>query len=272
MEIEIFDVEHGSCALVTADNGARLLFDCGHNSTTDWRPSTSLPARGIHTVDALVVSNYDEDHVSDFPNVMRTLYVPTLVRNPSVGPRDIHFLKSEHGVGDGIGTLAHMAGNHYVAPLAQPLDLGGIQISYFWNIYPSFDDENNLSLITILRYYDFGIIFPGDMLQAGWRQLLARRDLQAALAGVNVFVASHHGRDSGYCPDVFNFCSPELVVFSDKAILHDTQKTAGLYRQQTRGVRFFDGETRHVLTTRNNGYIRFFKQGPGPAFAWISKK
>lgn len=227
---------------------------------------------GIHKVDALVVSNYDEDHVSDFPNLMRKVLVLTLIRNPSVSPRDLYSLKSENGVGDGIGTLAHMAGNHYVAPLARPLDLGGIKILYFWNIYPSFDDENNLSLITIIQYHDFGIIFPGDMMRAGWQQLLARRDLQAALAGVNVFVASHHGRDSGYFPEVFNHCSPELVIFSDKAISHDTQKTAGLYRQHTKGVRFFDGETRHVLTTRSNGYIRFSKQGAGTAFVWINKK
>ncbi|WP_220635539.1 ComEC/Rec2 family competence protein [Georgfuchsia toluolica] len=272
MEIEIFDVEHGACALLTADNGCRLLFDCGHNTSTDWRPSKSLPARGIHAVDALVVSNYDEDHVSDFPNLMSSVLVQTLIRNPSVRPRDLLSLKSESGAGLGIGTLAHMAGNHYVAPVARPLDLGGVSMWHFWNVYPSFDDENNLSLVTILRYEDFGIIFPGDMEKAGWRQLMTRSDFRTALTGVNVFVASHHGRDSGYVPELFNFCSPELVIFSDKSIKHETQKTAHLYRQHAKGVQFFDGETRYVLTTRDNGYIRMSKQGTGPAFVWISKK
>lgn len=272
MEIEIFDVEHGACALITADNSSRLLIDCGHNSTTDWRPSNSLPARGIHTVEALVVSNYDEDHVSDLPNLLQNVYVPTLWRNPSVGAYDLYRLKSESGIGAGIGTLAHMAGNHYVAPLAKPLDFGDLRISYFWNTYPGFDDENNLSLVTILQYHDLGIIFPGDLEKAGWQQLLLRRDFQLALSGVNVFVASHHGRETGYCPEVFDYCFPEIVVFSDKSVVHETQKTAGLYRQHTRGVRFFDGETRHVLTTRNNGYIRLSKMGAVTAFVWISRK
>ncbi|MBI5911559.1 MAG: hypothetical protein HY848_16615 [Betaproteobacteria bacterium] len=272
MEIEIFDVEHGACSLITGDNGSRILIDCGHNSTTNWRPSTSLPARGINRVAALVVSNYDEDHVSDFPNLMQRVTVPTLVRNPSVRPCDLYSLKSESGMGPGIGTLAHMAGNYYVAPAAGPLDLGGINVSYFWNVYPSFDDENNLSLVTVLKYHDFGIIFPGDMMKAGWTQLLTRSDFRVALAGVSVLVASHHGRDSGYLPELFNYCSPELIIFSDKSIEHETQKTAQVYRQHARGVRFFDGVTRYVLSTRNNGYIRMWKQGVGPGFVWIGAK
>ncbi len=272
MEIEIFDVEHGACALVTSDNGARMLFDCGHNVSTGWRPSTALPARGINTVEALVVSNYDEDHVSDFPNLMRSVCVPTLIRNPSVKPRDLLALKSETGAGEGIGTLAHMAGNYYVRPVQVPFNVGGIQLSYFWNVYPSFEDENNLSLVTILRYHDFGIIFPGDLEKAGWRQLLTRPDFQIALRGINVFVASHHGRESGYLPEVLDYCTPEIVVFSDQQIAHETQKTASLYRQHTKGIRFFDGEIRHVLTTRNNGYIRFSKQGAGTGFVWISRR
>lgn len=42
MQLQIFDVEHGACALLTADNGTRLMIDCGHNATTGWRPGSYL--------------------------------------------------------------------------------------------------------------------------------------------------------------------------------------------------------------------------------------
>jgi hypothetical protein len=42
MELQIFDVEHGACALLTAHNGTRFMIDCGHNSTTGWKPGTYL--------------------------------------------------------------------------------------------------------------------------------------------------------------------------------------------------------------------------------------
>ncbi len=72
-----------------------------------------------------------------------------------------------------------------------------------------------------------------------------------------MFVASHHGRRNGFCADVFGYCKPELIVFSDSSIVHDTQQTAGLYRPYTGGVMFGDNVKRHVLTTRNNGNITF---------------
>lgn len=272
MQIEIFDVEHGACALVTADNGARILFDCGHNSTTDWRPSEMLRARGITRVENLVVANYDEDHVSDLPNVLSQVYVPVLTRNPSVAPLDLFNLKSESGVGNGIGTLAVMAGTHYTAPVTVPQDFGAIRLQHFWNRYPQFTEENDLSLVTILNYHNHGVIFPGDLQTAGWQRLLQNPNFLAALSTVNIFVASHHGRIDGYCPEVFDYCNPEIIIFSDKQIDHETQLTAGLYRDHARGIRFFDGQTRYVLTTRNNGYIRFAVQGPGMGFVWISKR
>jgi len=271
MEIEIFDVEHGACSLVTADNGRRILVDCGHNSSTNWRPSQFLPARGIQYVDRLIVSNYDRDHVSDLPDLLAKVGVPVLSRNPSVWPDLLRAMKVENGMDPGIGTLAYMAGNYYTQALPVPQDFGALQVAHYWNVYPAFTDENNLSLVTILRYHDLGFIFPGDIENAGWRHLLQRADFRAALAHVNVFVASHHGRENGYCSEVFDWCSPEIVVFSDGSIIHETQKTAGLYRQHARGIRFFDGTTRHVITTRRNGLLRIRQVGAGGGLVWISK-
>ena len=271
MEIEIFDVEHGACALVTADNRRRILIDCGHNATTNWRPSWFLPARGIDFVDRLVISNYDEDHVSDLPNFLSSVAVPVLSRNPSVSPYLLPILKEENGMGRGIGTLAHMAGNHYNQPLLIAQDFGALQIEHYWNNYPEFTDENNLSLVTILRYQNLGVIFPGDIEKQGWLRLLERQDFRDALMGVNVFVASHHGRENGYCPEVFEYCFPEIVIFSDSAVIYETQKTSDLYRQHTSGIQFFDGKVRHVLTTRNNGMLRISQVGAGTGLVWISR-
>lgn len=271
MEIEIFDVEHGACALVTADNDRRILVDCGHNTSTGWRPSKSLPARGIRNVDRLVVSNYDRDHVSDLPDLLANVGVPVLSRNPSVSPSVLRLMKAENGMDPGIGTLAYMAGNYYTQDLPVPQDFGALQIDHFWNTYPVFTDENNLSLVTILHYHNLGVIMPGDIEKAGWRQLLQRAEFRSALAGVNIFVASHHGRENGYYPEVFDWCSPEVVIFSDGSVVHETQKTAALYRQHARGITFFDRQTRFVLTTRKNGSIRISQTGFGGGLIWISK-
>lgn len=273
MEVHFFDVEHGSCALIRTDTNKHMLVDCGHSGERNWRPSQFLPACGIGTVDRLFITNWDEDHASDLPGLFQSVYVPILHRNPTASPHYILGLKQEHGPGEGILSLAHMAANHYVAPVVNPPDLGAMSFSEYWNTpLHGFNDTNNLGLVVFFHYFDLHVVFPGDIEEEGWLQLLQNPLFRYELTRVNVFVASHHGRKNGYCREVFNYCSPEIIVVSDKSIVHDTQTTAGKYGQHARGVRFTDGAMRYVLTTRNNGHIAINKAGPQPAWITIQKR
>jgi hypothetical protein len=74
------------------------------------------------------------------------------------------------------------------------------------------------------------------------------------LRRTKIFIASHHGRIGGYCAEVFNYCSPDIVIISDKSVEHDTQ-AHNSYQQHAAGVHFGDGTARKVLTTRNDGKI-----------------
>ena len=105
MKVEIFDVEHGGCALVTADSGARMLIDCGFNSSTGWRPSLHLPRIGIGAVEMFVVTNYDDDHVNDLPNLRRgyggqpTVWLKSFLRNTTVSAQALFEMKRDSGLG-----------------------------------------------------------------------------------------------------------------------------------------------------------------------------
>lgn len=62
-------MSHGFCAYVVADNGNVILVDCGHDGA-NFRPSTYLRNSGCTGIESLIISNYDEDHVSDLPNIL----------------------------------------------------------------------------------------------------------------------------------------------------------------------------------------------------------
>ena len=98
MKIQIFDVEHGGCALLTADTGARMLIDCGHNSTTNWRPSSYLKNMGVNQLQKLAITNYDEDHASDLANLLKVVSVDSLVSNPSVSSADLKISRTSGGL------------------------------------------------------------------------------------------------------------------------------------------------------------------------------
>jgi beta-lactamase superfamily II metal-dependent hydrolase len=263
MFLEIFDVEHGACALITTSNGKRILIDAGHNADSGWKPGTFLRSAGITHLAKLILSNYDEDHVSGYPNLIGSVSVGSLYRNPSVPPVALRWLKSEDGMGTGINRLVHDIEHVFTGGAPGVEDLGDTSFSFFWNSYAAlpvegyFTDENNLSLVTFVKCGEHKFIFPGDMEKAGWRQLLRNAAFIAELRGVNVFVASHHGRENGYCEEVMNLCPGiEVVVMSDKKMGFQSQETLALYRKHTRGI-LYEGKPRHVLTTARDGYICF---------------
>ena len=137
----------------------------------------------------------------------------------------------------------------------------GMDLSYFWNPWPHFEDENNLSLVTHLNILGIKFLFPGDMECRGFENMLRTfPPFRNTVASVNVLVASHHGRENGICPEMFDTygCNPDLVVISDDYKKYDTQETTGYYSRKAKGIRWFrNGGARFVLTTRSDKEIRF---------------
>ena len=161
--------------------------------------------------------------------------------------------------------------SNYTEAVSEPFDLnmGGITASVYWNPYPTFTDTNNLSLVVFIKYAGFKILFPGDMEKSGWLALLQKADFRAELVNTNILVASHHGRESGFCPEIFNYFTPDTVVISDKPIMHETQKMVPDYRNIVRDQGVLVRTTmksRHVLTTRRDGWIQFTVDGNGAYF------
>lgn len=257
MIFEILNVDHGFAAYSVAEDGSVFLFDCGHSQTC--RPSEYLYTRGIRAVGCLFVTNYDEDHIGDLPNLRRRLRVEILTRNPSLTAAQLRSLKAPP-ISPAMQELLNMIDNYTSPVSAEQLEPAGVRVRTFWNDYPDFTDTNNLSLLIFLVIRDMTVVLPGDLERAGWLALLQNPDVCDLLRRVDIFVASHHGRETGYCREVFYYCKPSLIVMSDGPVEYDTQRMAAAYAQHARGS-WFNGasgrEWRKVVTTRRDGHVRW---------------
>ncbi|MDW9726466.1 hypothetical protein GOB91_29945 [Sinorhizobium meliloti] len=275
MFLRIWDVEHGACAMLyhqlNGYVGRLAMIDSG--CTAEWRPSTFIRRSiGRDRLDYLFITNADQDHMSDLQGLeAEGVNVDTLIRNPSYSGRQMRAIKALGGPLSDDASWYTGACDSYNVPTALPFDtnMGGIQASLFWHNYPTFTNTNDLSLVAFIKYAGFKILFPGDLEKAGWLALLQREDFRSELSGTNILVASHHGRENGYCPDIFEYFTPDAVVISDKPIVHETQRTVPDYRRvvRNRGVRVRTTmKDRHVLTTRRDGWIQFTVNGNGEYF------
>lgn len=268
MIVNIYDVAHGFCAYVRDEiTGRNALFDCGFNEETDFHPVDEVLDR-FGAVGGLTIQNYDEDHIDDLPRLIARagVYpVSALTTNP-ITNQELLSLKQQP-YSDAMKALVGLRSRYTGgAPAAYaPGDPGEVYTTTYFNRFPSFRDTNNLSIVTFVHGPAYSLIFPGDLEKPGWNALLANPAFRADLGRVKVFVAAHHGRESGYCEDVFDYCAPDIVVISDEPMQFDTQKHK--YQQHARGL--YDRttqKTRYVLTTRCDGHLRI---GTPPGFSYF---
>lgn len=272
--LQVFYVDHGQCALLTLPTSAGnryVLIDCGHAVDFDgqpWYPGQHLQALGISNLDLFVITNFDEDHASGFADLrQRGITIGCILGNPSVAPETLSKLKSETGMGVGIEALTStMARRRQIGHAEVVPDIQGLGLTWAWNPYPFFDDENNLSLIVNLRIHGWNFMFTGDMEKAGWLNLLKTNStFRSLVKEVHVLNAAHHGRESGRCGELFDVygCSPRLILISDDYKQFNSQETTAYYSSRSSGIPWFRTTgARKVLTTRKDGEILFsFRNG-----------
>jgi beta-lactamase superfamily II metal-dependent hydrolase len=272
MRLIVWNVEHGACAMiqyVIGEIGGRLaMIDSG--SRDGWQPSTYIKdVLGRSVLDYLFITNADQDHMSDLHGLWEAgISVPRLFRNPSYSGEQMRRIKQQSGPLSEDAERYVAACREYNQPVTEPFDLymGGITASVFWNEYPLFTETNNLSLVVFIKFAGCKFLFPGDLEKAGWRALLQRQDFRNELRYTDILVASHHGREDGFCTEVFTHCRPSAVIISDKPIEHETQQTVPDYRAvvSADGVPVrTTGKRRHVLTTRRDGWIQITAKSDG---------
>lgn len=277
MRIEIFDVEHGQCAMVHCPDGKKLMVDTGHNSSRPWRPSEYFRAQ---VIDCLIHTNCDRDHTSDLVGVKQNCTINTILHNPSIGSRELAAMKAQGGMDASVESIYQWLQQRESTPgggAVQDINLGGVLFYPYWiNYNPlerEFAEPNNLSVVTFVSHAGFTILFPGDLEIAGWQRLLQLPDFQSRLRQVNVLVASHHGRDNGCCAEVFNYCAPDVVVISDGGVEFSTQETQGWYaRRVLQGITWPGDAVRKVLTTRHDGHIVIDVDSSGNALYYTERQ
>lgn len=254
MKFTIHDVGAGGCITMLHENGNVMMWDCGKNE--DSQPPGILKSLGVTEVQYFFVTNYDEDHIADLPQIRDAVTIRSLYRNKTISAEQLRELKKMGGpITDAMESLLDMISSYTGGPLSPAPDFPNVSWRVFSLPYgEEYIDTNNISLVTFLQFGATKFIIPGDLEKKGWNGLLEKSDFTDELKGVDVFVASHHGRESGYCAEVFDHCSPKVIVISDGEIKYASQEMVKTYAAHAAGVQF-NGETRYVLTTRRDGTI-----------------
>lgn len=260
LDIKIFNVDSGFCAAVSTGDRHTILIDFSYGTRSGLNPLQHLLQQRCTSLDCLIVPAYGEEHLADLSDFLRQTLIDGfsvhfLVANPSLTADRFHELDVANQRFSNVLTTNR---NSQSPKVSQTMNIHGIDFSFFWNNYPDFQNTHNLSLVTFVSYRDIKIVFPSDLKTEGWQTLLKNNDFSYRLRQVNMFVAANHGREESYCPEVFDYCRPELIIVSNELNQRISPKMLHQYKNHAKGSP--DGVCdRKLLTTHDDGSITISK-------------
>ncbi len=267
LKIAILNVGHGDFVYAVSPSSHNLIIDCGDGE--DITPSKFLSK--VTSVSELQVSHPHTDHFSDIAALStKTIYS---FRTPDPNNFDEKLIGWRKSDSSAIRALKSLHGKIKANNNAVPFGEGFSHT--VWNpTNVDYKDPNTASLVTVLAFHGFKILFGADLPTAGWESLLKKDDFVKAIQGTTVYKVAHHGREVGCCEALFKVISPLLCVISDKGIDDSNENTVATdwYCQKASGACVANlpagKNIRKVLTTRSDGSI--FIEADGKDW-WVYK-
>jgi competence protein ComEC len=264
VNLHIWDVQHGSAAYLRTPLNRHVVIDLGVGDISEadvrFSPLRLIKSWGVQRLDEVIITHPHRDHLDDI-FVFDSL-------NPRVLMRPRHLTETEIRAGNqSIDTPIIdkylEIDRRYTGTVAATEDpsaesVSGMQIVSFTPSLCARGNLNNHSIVTFMRYANSTICLPGDNEAASWNELIKQSGFADWLKSTDILVASHHGREAGYCSEIFELCKPVLVIVSDGPG-SDTSAVDKYLLQASgwsvRSRKTGEAKTRYVLTTRCDGSI-----------------
>lgn len=235
-----------------------ILIDVWHDWENNKHPIDFIINQWLLPVDNgnyyiwnLTITNYDHDHFSWLPYLREKCKILTTKLISSISKEQLY--KNKPNKTNALDSLIDIKSKfiHFIQNWTPPYKKFTKHLKP-WNSWNW--DFNNLSQIVFIEYEWFNICIPWDLETKWWKIFLEDQEITSRLEKTQIFFASHHWRENWYLQEIFNYCSPNLVIVSDKEIIHSTQeRTADRYWKHIIWEWLnFHWNKRKVLSTRND--------------------
>ncbi len=248
-EVTVMDVGQGDSILIRDMGGKTLLIDTGgrvdFTQKEAWRnrqtranaEKTSIPylkSRGISTIDQLLITHTDTDHMGDLSILAKHFKIKEILISPGAMTKS-SFVKELQALNIKV-RLVH-AGDRF------PIMGTSLHVLYPWS---QGDGGNNDSLVLYGKLLDKRFLFTGDLEVEGEKALLARYPNLP----VDVLKAGHHGSKGSSDPEFLRHINATEALISaglNNRYHHPNDET----------LERFDVEKMTVYRTDQEGAIRY---------------
>lgn len=205
LEIITFDVGNADCFLIKTPKNEYIMIDTGKNGYNGGKSQAEiivlkyLKDRGIKELKTIIVTHFDNDHCGGAVDLLNNLKVDEIYVNDlnhnSIAAQSIYKTASENK------TKVILSKNQQVVYDKELL------LTNF--VAPSSDDDNENSILTLLTYKDFSMLFTGDASINGIKSIIKNLP-----QNITVLKVPHHGAIGGLNKEILSYLNPKYSIIS----------------------------------------------------------
>lgn len=212
LKIYFVDVGQGDCTFIVTPCNKTVLIDGGGSITDnfDVGKKTLIPYlldRGYTTIDYIMISHFDQDHVGGILSVLEELKVKNVIIGQQFDDSENlrKFLEIINEKNIKVNVVE--AGNRIYIE----------KNLYFDVLWPGSNQEisensiNNNALVCKLNYKNFTMLFTGDIEEEAEKVLVSKYDGMNILKSTVLKVA-HHGSKSSSTEEFLNLVQPKIAL------------------------------------------------------------
>lgn len=198
-----FDVGQGDATFVVTPSGKQILIDGGPDDSVLQKLS-SVMWPWDHTIDAIIITHPDADHITGLISVLERYDVATIYETgvrggtPMIQALD-YAIKNENA-------------RNILVRAGQTLEWGNAQAIVFWptdEIELNQKDRNNTSIVLKVLFGETSIVLTGDA------EELVENKIGSTIGDVDILKTGHHGSKTSTSTTFLNMITPEVAVISN---------------------------------------------------------
>ena len=206
LRVDFYNVGKADAMLITTPQGQRILIDAATNGEGK-KLVKRFAAEGISTIDLMIITHFDKDHVGGADQMIENLTVsqvliPEYEKDSKQYRQFIEAMEASretHSVTMSTGQRLEFeaGGAQFVVTAAHRADYGQ-------------DEENDFSLVVRMTYGDTKFLFAGDAEAPRQKEILEEGD-----AACDVLKVPYHGRLTGMSEAFIAETSPKIAFVPD---------------------------------------------------------
>jgi len=222
LTITMLDVGQGDALLIETADNKKILIDAGIKKSSKYVVVPVLQRKGINSLDLLIATHCHADHIGGFPYLIENIKVKKILDTYPANKANMSVKESAYGnwyFREYRRLIKREKIIHHIAKAGMIINLGKHIKAYVLN--PSLpylantkSDDNENSVVILLVYNNFSILFTGDLGDIGEKRVLNYSKRVDIPIQSTVLKVGHHGSMYSSSKSFLDIVQPNIALIS----------------------------------------------------------